>query len=80
MAEEKGAGVGGSLAVGLEVDAPAAGEGEEEALGDGFGEGVGDRFFAGVLLFDGHAGGEGADFEGGGAGELVGCCGGEGLD
>ena len=45
---------------------PASSQGEEEAIGYDFGEGVRDGLLS--LLLDGHAGGEGADFEGVGAG------------
>ena len=70
--------MGGVFPVGSEMDAPEAGEGEEKPLGDVFREGIGDGSVP--FLLDGHAGGEGADFEGVRAGELVGCGGGQGLD
>lgn len=47
--------------LGLEMDAPEAGEGEEEAVGEDPSEGVRDGFLSFFLY--GHAGGEGADFE-----------------
>lgn len=53
--------MGGIYLLGLEMDAPEAGEGKKEAAGEDLCERVRDRFLS--FLFDGHARGEGADFE-----------------
>ena len=57
---------------------PASGQREEEAVGYDFGQGIRDRFLS--FLLDGHARGEGADFECVGASELICCFSGHGLD